>query len=185
MAYCTSADLLLGQLETRLPVEVNMTEYINIVADEIDARLGVMYEVPFETAGVNALPPYQVKLLKSINAKRASGRIIMAATIASEDSVVHQYAMYLMQEADIELAAIANGDVRLSAPPMGADGLPLEPTSDPELEDPYARIPGAVSRDAESATVAFEAYAYQGELVLWAPNDGYRADPALPYPRGH
>ena len=185
MPYCATADLLLGQLETRLPAEVNMSEYISIVADEIDARLGFLYEVPFETVGVNALPPHQVKLLKSINAKRASGRIIMAATIASEDSVVHQYAMYLMQEADIELAAIANGDVRLSAPPIGPDGLPLEPTDDPEMDDPLARIPGAVSRDLYSATAAFEATVYQGDNVPWAPNDGERALWTLPYPRGH
>jgi predicted regulator of Ras-like GTPase activity (Roadblock/LC7/MglB family) len=185
MAYCTPTDLLLGQLESRLPPEVNMTEYIAIVADEMDARLGFMYEVPFQVAGINALPAHQVKLLKSINAKRASGRVIMAATIASEDSLVHQYALRLMQEADIELAAIANSDVRLSAPLIGTDGLPIEATEDPELDDPQARIPGAVSRDVYSATLAFESSVYQGESVVWAPNDGARPDSALPYPRGH
>ena len=184
MAYCTTNDLLLGQLETRLPAEVNPTEYITIVADEMDARLGFMYETPFDIAGVDSLPLHQVKLLKSINSKRASGRIIMAATIASEDSLVHQYALRLIQEADLELAAIANGDVRLSAPPIGADGLPLDPIEDPDIDDPQARIPGAVSRDVDSATAAFEAFAYQGEDVIWAPNDGTRALPYLPYPRG-
>jgi hypothetical protein len=185
MAYCTTADLLLGQLESRLPIEVNPTEYINLAADEIDGRLGFTYLTPFDIEGVNSLPLHQVKLLKSINAKRASGRIIMAVTIATEDNLVHQYALRLMQEADLELAAIANGDVRLSAPLVDSEGNPLDPTDDPDDFDPYARIPTAENIDMYSATAAFEAAVYQGQPVVWTPRDGTREWPYLPYPRGH
>jgi hypothetical protein len=180
MPYCTTGDLLLGQLESRLPPEIVANEYIALVADEIDGRLGFLYETPFEVAGVNALPDHQVKLLKSINSKRASGRIIMAATIATEDVAVHNYALRLIQEADLELAAIANGDVKLSAPTVDSDGNPVGPIPDPDDLDPWARVPTATNIDMYSPVVAFEANVMQGQDVNWAPRDGTRSYPIPP-----
>src|SRR3954469_8662488 len=122
MPYCTNADLLLGQLTTRLPIEIDVDEYIESAADHIDARLGFIYATPFVTEGVDALPSNQAKLLRGINAKRASGQIILAATIATEDNVIHQYGLWLLQEADLELQAIQNGTVKLNAPIVDAEG---------------------------------------------------------------
>ena len=162
-AYCISSDLPLGQLTGRLPVEISVNNYMNAAADHIDARLGFMYLTPFDVEGVGSLPSHQVKLLKGINAKRAAGQIILAATIATEDNVLQQYGLWLIQEADIELQAIQNGDVRLAAPLVDSDGLPLDPTTDPDDADPYARTPSAYVIDAYSAVAAFEANIHQGQ----------------------
>jgi hypothetical protein len=185
MAYCTPADLLLGQLGTRLPPEINAIDYINAAADHIDARLGVTYVTPFITAGVNTLPLHQVKLLKGINAKRASGQIILAATMATEDNALHQYGLWLVREADLELQAVQDGTVRLSAPLVDSEGFPLDPTTDPDDVDPYARIPGAYNIDAYSPNAAFEENVMQGSDAVWSPRDGSRFGPRFPYPRGH
>ena len=184
MAYCVLADLLLGQLENRLPPEITTAEYINAAADHIDARLGSMYVTPFVTIGVNSLPSHQVKLLKGINAKRASGQIILAATIATEDTVIHQYGLWLIQEADLELAAIVKGEYLLSAPRVDSEGYPLDPVGDPDDIDPYARAPSATNIDMYSATAAFEAHVHQGQPVVWTPRDGSR-EVFYETPRGH
>lgn len=183
MPYAASADLPLGQLSTRLPTEVNINSYLNAAADHIDARLGHMYVTPFVVSGANSLPSHQVKLLKNINAKRAAGQIIMATTIATEDSLVHQYALWLIQEAEIELQAIQDGIVKLSAPPVDSDGVPLPDIDDPDDADAYARVPTAVNIDMYSATAAFEENIMQGSDATWTPRSGERFS-TLPYPRG-
>ena len=184
MSYCTLGDLLLGQLESRLPPEITTNEYINAAADHIDARLGSMYVTPFVTIGVNSLPSHQVKLIKGINAKRASGQIILAATIATEDTVIHQYGLWLIQEADLELAAIVKGEYMLSAPRVDSEGYPLDPTEDPGEVDPYARVPSGSNIDMYSANAAFEAHVMQGQPVVWTPRDGAR-EVYYQTPRGH
>jgi len=185
MAYCIPGDLPLGQLAGRLPVEISINNYIAAAADHIDGRLGFMYLTPFDVEGVDSLPSHQVKLLKGINAKRAAGQIILAATIATEDSVLQQYGLWLIQESDIELQAIQSGEIRLAAPLVDSDGLPLDPTTDPDDADPYARVPGAYVIDNYSAVAAFEANIHQGQDTSWTPRDGVRAYPYVPYPRGH
>jgi hypothetical protein len=185
MAYCVASDLPLGQLAGRLPIEISINTYMNAAADHIDARLGHMYLTPFDVEGVDSLPSHQVKLLKGINAKRAAGQIILAATIATEDSVLQQYGLWLIQEADIELQAVQSGEVRLAAPLVNSDGLPLDPTTDPDDADPYARTPSAYIIDQYSPVAAFEANIHQGQDVMWAPRDGTRSYPYMPYPRGH
>ena len=174
--YCDVSDLLLGQLTTRLPPEADAQEYIDAAANHIDARLGFQYVTPFVTEGVNALPDNQIKLLKGINAKRASGQIIMATTIATEDQQVQAYALYLMQEADLELKALQDGLVILNAPRIDAEGNPVE-GDDPSLADPYARVPTAFVIDAFSPNAAFEANIMQGQNVGWNPRDGSRVFP--------
>jgi hypothetical protein len=174
MPYCTTNDLLIGQLISRTPPEVVPGDYVNRAADEMDSRLGFVYQTPLPVTGINALPSHQVKLLKSINLKLASGRIILATTIATEDVTIHQYGLRLIQEADLELAAIANGDVKLSAPMVDSDGVVIGEIVDPDDADPYARVPTAINVDMYSAVVAFEANVHQGQAVNWAPRDGTR-----------
>jgi len=185
MPYCVPGDLPLGQLSGRLPIEISVNSYINSAADHIDGRLGFMYLTPFDVEGLGSLPSHQVKLLKGINAKRAAGQIILAATIATEDSVLQQYGLWLIQEADIELQAIQSGEVKLNAPLVSSDGLPLNPTADPDDADAYARVPTAFVIDKYSPVATFEAYVHQGQDVSWTPRDGSRAYPYTPHPRGH
>lgn len=168
MAYCDTDDLLLGPLTGTLPSSVDPVKYIDLAAEQVDSRLGYSYVVPLPIA---TLPDHQKFLLKSINYKLASGRLIMAIAVATEDPAVHGYAARLIAEADLELAAIVNGDVLLTAP-RATDTGGVAPGTDPSLEDAFARIPGATNRDASSAVTAFEENIMQGDDSSWSPNAG-------------
>jgi hypothetical protein len=125
-----------------------------MTAEEIDAKLGVMYAVPIE---IDTLPNSQGSLITSIHRKLASGRIIMAATVAHSETSVHAYALQLVREATMELMAVANGDVVLiGAERVDGDGTPRGQFVDAEVADPQARVPGAKNRDEFSAVEAFE-----------------------------
>ena len=154
MAYVEETDLLLGELTNTLPASISVTEYLAMTQDEIDSKLGVMYVVPVD---VDNLPNSQGSLLKSIQRKLTSGRVIMAATVAHSDTTVHGYAIQLVKEALMELMAIANGDVVLvGAERVDGGGEPRGDIDDAEVADPDARVPGATNRDDFSAVETFE-----------------------------
>jgi len=172
MSYCEPIDLLLGELTSALPASISPTQYLEMTAEEIDAKLGVMYAVPVD---IDSLPNGQGGLLRSIHRKLASGRIIMAATVAHSESSVHAYALQLVKEALMELMAVANGDVVLvGAERVDGDGAPRGDIADAEVSDPRARVPGSTSRDEFSAVEAFELnFMNPGSLgipvVTWNP----------------
>jgi len=86
MSYVEPTDLLLGELTNTLPASISATQYIAMTAEEMDAKLGVLYSVPIN---VDGLPNSQGGLIRSIHRKLASGRIIMAATVAHSDTALH------------------------------------------------------------------------------------------------
>jgi len=154
MSYVETSGLLLGELTNSLPASINPIQYIAMTAEEIDSKLGVIYRVPVD---VDGLPNGQGSLIRSIHRKLASGRIIMAATVAHSDTSIHAYAMQLVKEAHMELMAIANGDVVLvGAERVDGDGVPRGVVIDAEVADPMARVPTARNRDEVSAVRLFE-----------------------------
>lgn len=172
MSYVEPTDLLLGELTNTLPASISVSQYLNMTQEEIDAKLGVLYSVPI---AVDSLPNAQGGLIRSIHRKLASGRIIMAATVAHSESSIHAYALQLVKEGLMELMAVANGDVVLiGAERVDGDGAGRGDIEDAEVSDPRARVPGGSSRDTYSAVEAFE-YNFMnpatvGEpIVGWAP----------------
>lgn len=154
MPYVDEDDLLLGELSGALPSSVSPTQYLDMTSDEIDSKLGVMYVVP---VNIDALPNSQGRLIASIQRKLTSGRIIMAATIAHSESTIHAYGMQLVKEAQMELMAIANGEVVLiGAERVDGEGNPRGDIPDAENGDPLARVPSADNRDTVSPVQAFE-----------------------------
>jgi hypothetical protein len=175
MSYCEPTDLLLGELTSALPASISPGQYLEMTAEEIDAKLGVMYAVPID---IESLPNGQGGLVRSIHRKLASGRIIMAATVAHSESSIHAYALQLVKEALMELMAVANGDVVLvGAERVDGDGSPRGDIADAEVSDPIARVPGSQNRDEYSAVEAFEfnfmTPSTAGLMVeTWAPGSG-------------
>ena len=103
--YCGLNDLLIGDL--LLPEEISKKAYIESAALEIDSRIGSLYAVPVVIAP-DKVVQYQatISMLKSINARLASGRILMAAAATLELNVVHAYANSLVREAMSDLEDI-------------------------------------------------------------------------------
>lgn len=167
MAYCGETDLLLSEATVTSLGE--KARFIKSAAGEIDGKLGYIYATPIDTAG---LPPHQAQLLLSINAKLASGRLMMAAAFGSQDTNVNAYALYLVKEAEMDLMSIANGQVDLTAPKVDPAGDPIGTIEDPAIVDPYARIPSGWNPDQVSAVTIFEQrFLGGGSDDLWIPGE--------------
>lgn len=116
MAYCEADTLLLGAIPAR--TELDMQQFVNDAADEIDSIIGYTYETPVTTRE-DGLPlgersPVLLTLAR-INRYLASGRYILAVAATSEETELNAYGQRLVNEALATLKAIlgsANFDAR-------------------------------------------------------------------------
>ena len=161
-------DIVVGQ-------GVDRTRFIQQAADDMDAKLGWIYELPLRRQGQTIdpqapvidptddwknLPTHQVLLLKGINNKLASGRLILTLDIAGEGSTLHAYGWQLVREANAELAVLSNGEVFLAAARI----------TDDQAEHDDSRIPGISQPDSESLVLGFENTVMRG--VPWYSRPG-------------
>lgn len=148
MPYSVVADLLLGDLI--ISDTVSKESFVQEAADDIDSKLGWIYQTPIAVAG---LARHEGLLLKQINNKLASGRLILTLDIAEEGSSLHAYGLRLVTEANGDLLLLANGELDLSAPKNPAYGKNKE-------NQPLIR-----NRDATSAVEAFEDRFMRGDFL--------------------
>lgn len=113
MAYSEVGDLLLGGMTVSLSLDKQ--KFVDDASDEIDSKLGFFYTLPLVGPGDTALPEHEQKLLKLINNKLASGRIILTLAVPQEQAALHAYGLRLVTEAMNDLMLIANGQVDLTA----------------------------------------------------------------------
>lgn len=146
MAYCDADDLLVGDIEYG---QVDPIAYVNRAAEEIDAKLGFKYRVPIVALGTppwnGTLAANEQLILKSINARLATGRMLCAVFASAEDNSSHAYGRSLIREAQDDLAAIMSGVVDLTSAQL-AD----VPTV---IED---KLPSIHNHDEESLVDAWE-----------------------------
>jgi hypothetical protein len=98
--YCSVDDLLLGDMT--ISSAISPAKFVADTADEIDVRISRIYVVPIQ----GDLTPPSLLVLKLANARLASGRMLMAQAQAAQDTRLHQYAMYLIREANATIDAI-------------------------------------------------------------------------------
>ena len=163
MAYSKSSDLLTGG--TPISQLLDKEKFVADAADEIDSRIGVRYVVPVDVSP-DADPPvavYSRLLLKRINNFLATGRLILAAASAGEDTELNAYAVRLITEAHEAITQIESGAVDL-------DGAVENPTNSTSLPGPTIKNP-----DTASAVDAFYDRVMVPERALtyrdWAPGD--------------
>lgn len=155
MAYSTIDDLLVGDIawSPRLDPE----KFVNGAAEEIDTKLAVLYKYPLqrmidgqpvllEDILIDDQPTWELRLLKQINNKIASGRAIMAASVSSEDKQVHAYGQQLVNEGLAELMLIANGELLLDLTRVDSTVVVGE----------RSRLPETINHDEESLLLGFE-----------------------------
>lgn len=120
MAYCEPTDLLLGDIP--LPAYVSAQDAVNDAADEIDSRIGFVYETPIDMTDPGPVPRPARLLLKRINAHLATGRLILKLAASGEDDRLHAYGWQLIKDAMTSLDMIANGEIVIvGATPINAD----------------------------------------------------------------
>ena len=149
MAYCDVQDLLTGNVPT--PDYLSPAKYVNDAANEIDSKIGFIYETPVDIAEDLPAPvPRPVRLLlQRLNVFLATGRLLMAVDAGGEETAVHAYGKSLVDDATMTLNEIAAGKLVLVDTPVldnGGDGVaptaPLISNLDPEsnVEAFYDRI---------------------------------------------
>ena len=133
MAYCADTDLALGDIV--LPTWLVKSQWIERAAEEIDSRLGFIYKVPLVSAGAPqtfaALATHEKALIKGINWKLATGRIILALDSGGEDVALHAYGRSLVLEAINDLMQVANGVVSFPDAALNVDSVTNGPNMTP------------------------------------------------------
>lgn len=116
-AYCAITDLLVGDLV--LGSDVDPQKFVDAAADEINARLGHVYVVPFT---FSALALHSQLTLKRINAHLATGRLIMAVAAGGENVALHAYGASMVKSAEDDIYMILSGGYLLTGADQVASG---------------------------------------------------------------
>lgn len=156
MAYCEVTDLITGSLLWAPDDEDEPERFVNLAAEEMDSYLGFKYVVPVvgraSLSGVLAL--HEELLLKNINIKIASGRLLLAKFAGAEEAHEHQYGLGLLREGKSDLMLLVSGEVDLLsaelATPNGLGG-----TND--------ETPGIHNEDSESLLLGWENTVMRGD----------------------
>lgn len=127
MAYCVEADLLIGDIS--VSAQLSPAKYVADAADEIDSKIGFRYKIPVDPV---SSPRPVLLLLKRLNSHLASGRLILAATISANQEELNAYGASLVNDAQLTLAAIADGEMILPGAAPNPD-LPPPPAEDDPL----------------------------------------------------
>ena len=108
MAYCTTDDLLIGDI-TVTPIQLQ--DYVDRAADQMDSELGLTYELPLAPF---PFTPHVELLLKRVNLLLASGQFIMDRSLVGEQYQLQAYGRSLYDEGKSLLTAIVNGGIQLA-----------------------------------------------------------------------
>lgn len=130
--YCADANLLIGDVALK-DRDTVVQKHIDGAAETIEAKIGVAYVTPIVSSSVSRSGWL---LLKRICVYLASGTLLMETDQAGEGTKVHDYALYLLQQADSALEAIVSGDINLrpsieNEVPDGPQGKVLVNNLDP------------------------------------------------------
>lgn len=156
LVYCEHEDLLLGDL----PITADDAEkFILAAGDEIDAVIGMRYLLPVSNVPGSAA----WNVLKRLCVLIATGRLVMANSVASEDNSPNAYGMYLLEEARSLLGDIKRGELDLVGVPL------LPPTGNTVVSD-TGNAPMVIYQDSVSAVDAFYDMAMNNARLAWRPN---------------
>lgn len=136
-----------------------LTKFVNIAADEMDAELGFVYLLPITPTGAD-IPTHVENILAKINRLIASGRLVLARNGSQEDAL-HGYGLSLLREGQELLCSIRDGGTQLTGiekagTQSGTDG---------------GNAPTLIQGDTASGVDAF--YGWMGESEAVTPGTVY------------
>ncbi len=169
-AYCTDVDLLLTQ-NLPMPTGLSKAKFVQDAADEINTQIGSLYKTPvtFDTAEDQEKYAVTMTFLKQLNARLATGRLIMALDAAGQNSQLHAYGLFLLKEVKDILQQIKDRDIIL-------EGAPVNSNDPHELGAPGPKV---FQLDAFSGVEAFYGIVqnpliYNPETIFGARESGAR-----------
>lgn len=142
MAYCDTGDLLTGSIPT--PAYLDPQKYVDDAADEIDSKIGFVYETPIDISDDSEVIRPARLLLKRINVFLATGRLLMAVASPGEETSIHAYGKSLVDNATAATEAIFDGTILLDG------ATDLHPATDSSHRGPII-----ANKDASSAVDDF------------------------------
>ena len=154
--YSKVGDLLTG--DVTIGGSFDRDRYVQDATDEINSRIGFTYQLP-----LSPVPAEHIALtLKRCANLIATGRLVMAVAMGSEDASVHAYGASLLSEGQQLLTAIDCGHIDLGCAKLAVQSEGNAPT--------------IVQADSSSAVDAF--YGYVNGTVqtgvlgdpIWTPN---------------
>lgn len=167
VAYSTPTDLMLGEIPT--PTYIDTTKIVQDAADEIDSKIGYVYETPVNIGtGSTVSRPAQL-LLKRINNFLATGRLILQVASPEENRNLHAYGWSLIQEANAALNAIIAGEIVLEGATPNPDSQAGPPVSVPLIDnlDPESSVEAFYDR------IANPNYSYGYTGLYYTDPDGF------------
>lgn len=141
-AYSVVSDLLLGDVQ--IGTAIDPQKYVDDAADEMNSRLGMVYNLPLPLV---SMPEFVKTILKLVNNRIASGRLLMAAAAAAQSHDLHAYGLSLVTDGYTDLGKILGGEIVLEGAVRRTNGN-------------QALAPTVTNRDGVSAVEAFEDYFY-------------------------
>jgi hypothetical protein len=170
--YAPSDSALLGGIPVSSPSELD--GFFEDAADEIDAAIGAIYEIPVTrslTGG--SLPGVTGLFLKRINRYLASGRFILARAAGGEDDNLHAYGLSLVREAQNAIMGIANGSTQIDAKRLVTD------------DRDQRKAPAIANAEAASNVDSFYGYMTGTDGMVFSPTSGPFGVGALEVERGY
>lgn len=152
MTYSAVDDLLIGDLRTGSVV--SKAGFVQDASDEIDSYIGQRYVTPIV---MSSLADHSQKFLKKIANHLATGRLIMALSVGSEDLSTQAYGQSLVNGAMQDILAIVNGSIEL----VGATGQPAFADS--------GNSPMITNEDTDSGVETFYRTVMGQENLGWTP----------------
>ncbi len=110
--YCSEDDLVIGDLGSQ--DNENPDRFVNFAADEMDAALGQVYIIPLNPP-LSSLPQHVQLLLKTCNARMASGWFILDAGANGQAEGLDAYGSHLLNEGRAILNSIVNRHLEIGA----------------------------------------------------------------------
>ena len=134
--YGDITDLDVGDISV---LDDTKTRHVNNAADEIDSRLGFMYQTPFTVSNTSDAG---WKLIQRLARFVASGRLLMEIAQASENQMVQAYAKRLLDDAEAAFALILEGKVNLSPATPSDPGSSVDNQNAVTVTnlDPYSQV---------------------------------------------
>jgi hypothetical protein len=106
--YSQVGDLLIGEFKTHRAISAQ--QYVNDAADEIDSHLGSRYATPIDMSDVGPVSRPSRLIIKRIAAHLSSGRLLLAASLTSDDSSLKAYASKMVCDALEALNELKSGN---------------------------------------------------------------------------
>lgn len=161
--YCAPKDILIDAAYLPLPSVSRYKPYIESASSFVDVSLQGIYVTPLRFVGEPDAVARDEKMVRTICSYLASGTMVLGLTAGNEDARVHAYGKWLIDQGEMLLGKLIDGEISLDTAdrnPSGQDDTNAGPLigqgQSQNLTDgyyhnfePYGPMPGQMRPNEE------------------------------------